>query len=598
MSSIALYQKYRSQTFDELVGQKYVVQAIRNAVKENRVGHAYLFCGPRGTGKTSMARLLARAVNCADPDHAPCNECENCRAAIEGTHPDIIEINAANETHVEDIRDLIERARLSPMMGKHKIYIIDEVHQLSSSAASALLKTLEEPPEHVIFILATTDPQKLLKTIISRCQRFDFSKVDTPEIQTHLLMIAGQEGFTLEPEAARKIAELADGGMRDSLSILEQARAYGNGIISEQVIDSIFGLASLSEQIELLNGIFARDLESVLTRIRSCESHGTDLRRLTEDLISDLKDGIIYQYTKNAAYLHMLKEEQAIKLSEHPVSELLSMIDVLMKAQERYRTARSVTSIFEIACLELMNPDAQLSAAEIRKQPGQNTVSVPSSKPAAPSEKTWSTPAVSAVRKEASPGEPATKQSEPLRTVSDAGKTEPLKTPSQPAAEPAIRAAAEKDRSPLAVLGLLVQCSKSDKAAAEPLLAGLLAGPVMNRYNAGLRQMKLRAAGKDILLFTGSEAAVHMFEEPEFELGIYTYLKESGIDKAVAAVTEEEYRAAVDEFRSRSRSGTLPEPSVIQRPQAAEKTEQKYDTEQAVLDLFGKENVEIIDGGE
>ena len=153
MSSIALYQKYRSQSFDELVGQEYVVRAVRNAVAENKVGHAYLFCGPRGTGKTSMARLLARAVNCEHPEKAPCNECDNCKAAIEGTHPDIIEINAANETHVEDIRDLIERARLSPMMGKHKIYIIDEVHQLSSSAASALLKTLEEPPEHVIFIL-------------------------------------------------------------------------------------------------------------------------------------------------------------------------------------------------------------------------------------------------------------------------------------------------------------------------------------------------------------------------------------------------------------------------------------------------------------
>ena len=163
-------QKYRSQTFDELVGQQYVVRSIKNAVQEGKVGHAYLFCGPRGTGKTSMARLLARAVNCEDKEHAPCGKCENCLAAIEGTHPDIIEINAANETHVEDVRDLIERARLSPMMGKHKVYIVDEVHQLSSSAASALLKTLEEPPEHVIFILATTDPQKLLPTIISRYQ--------------------------------------------------------------------------------------------------------------------------------------------------------------------------------------------------------------------------------------------------------------------------------------------------------------------------------------------------------------------------------------------------------------------------------------------
>ena len=190
MSKLALYQKYRSSSFDEVVGQEVTVRTIQNAIKTNQVGHAYLFCGPRGTGKTTMARLLAKAVNCENPESAPCEQCANCKAAIEGTHPDIIEINAANETHVEDIRDLIERSKLAPMMGKHKVYIIDEVHQLSSAASSALLKTLEEPPENVIFILATTDPQKLLPTIISRCQQFNFFKIRTDQIQNHLLNIA------------------------------------------------------------------------------------------------------------------------------------------------------------------------------------------------------------------------------------------------------------------------------------------------------------------------------------------------------------------------------------------------------------------------
>lgn len=561
MSSIALYQKYRSQSFDELVGQEYVVRAIRNAVAENKVGHAYLFCGPRGTGKTSMARLLARAVNCSNPDHAPCNECENCRAAIEGTHPDIIEINAANETHVEDIRDLIDRARLSPMMGKHKIYIIDEVHQLSSSAASALLKTLEEPPEHVIFILATTDPQKLLKTIISRCQRFDFSKVDTPKIQAHLLSIAEQEGFELSPEAAAKIAELADGGMRDSLSILEQARAYGNGQITEEVIDSIFGLASQSEQIALLEGILAGNLGEVLTRIKECEAHGTDLRRLTEDLIQDLKDGIIWQYTHDAAYLHALKEDHAESFGNIPVSQLLAMIDVLMKAQERYRSARSVTAVFEIACLELMNPgqtEPAVQAAPVRTAPVR-TVTPP---PAAPAPK---------------PAEPAAKPAEP--------KPEP---------EPI------KELSVDEILSLLVQCNKSEKVSAEAGISGLMVPGKINRYTASLRQVDLRAAGKDVLLFSGPEAAVHLLSDPAFAKELYRCLMENGIDRMPYVISDAAYKNAVDEFRVRSKAGTLPEAMKITRYDLRDtkQEEELFNSEQAVIGLFGSENVEIIDEGD
>ena len=591
MSSIALYQKYRSQSFDELVGQEYVVRAIRNAVKENKVGHAYLFCGPRGTGKTSMARLLARAVNCSNPDHAPCNECENCRAAIEGTHPDIIEINAANETHVEDIRDLIDRARLSPMMGRHKIYIIDEVHQLSSSAASALLKTLEEPPEHVIFILATTDPQKLLKTIISRCQRFDFSKVDTPKIQAHLLNIAEQEGFELSPEAAAKIAELADGGMRDSLSILEQARAYGNGQITEEVIDSIFGLASQSEQIALLEGILAGNLGDVLTRIKECEMHGTDLRRLTEDLVQDLKDGIIWQYTHDKEYLHALKEEHAESLGKIPVSQLLAMIDVLMKAQERYRSARSVTSVFEIACLELMNPgqtEPAVQAAPIRTAPVRTVTPAPAVTAPKPAE-----PAAMPVKHEAPASEaaPAAPAPEPANTPEPVTESKP-----EPKTEPEPIKELRVDE----ILGLLVQCNKSEKASAEAGISGLMVPGKINRYTASLRQVDLRAAGKDVLLFSGPEAAVHLLSEPEFAKELYRCLTENGIDRMPFVISDAAYKNAVDEFRVRSKAGTLPEAMKITRYDLRDtkQEEEVFNSEQAVIGLFGSENVEIIDEGD
>ena len=574
MSTIALYQKYRSQSFDELVGQEYVVRAVRNAVAENKVGHAYLFCGPRGTGKTSMARLLARAVNCEHPEQAPCNACDNCKAAIEGTHPDIIEINAANETHVEDIRDLIERARLSPMMGKHKIYIIDEVHQLSSSAASALLKTLEEPPEHVIFILATTDPQKLLKTIISRCQRFDFSKVDAPKIQAHLLSIAEQEGFTLEEAAALKIAELADGGMRDSLSILEQARAYGAGTITEETIDSIFGLASSGEKIALLEDIFTGNLEGVLKRTESCEKHGVDIRRLCQDLITALKDGLIYQYTSNAALLRALSEEHAKTIAAQSSSVLLQDIEILMKAQERFRNAQSVSSVFEIACLELITKGTQ---EEVETQPAK-----PKPKPAK--------------RKP----EPAGKQPEPVKET-------PAEKPAEP--EPAPAAKPVSDDKPEEpewneldgedVLRLLVQCDKASKANAEAILQKLEASPAMDRYSASLRQMSLKAAGNDVLLFTASDAVMHMAMEEAFNRQLYETLKAEGIDAMPYVIGNGRYDEAVTQFRIRQREKSLPEKRSIQRwTKPQEDTLKEDHTEQSVMDLFGEDIVEVIDKGE
>ncbi len=564
MSTVALYQKYRSRTFDEIVGQEYVVKAIRNAVKENKVGHAYLFCGPRGTGKTSMARLLARAVNCTKPETAPCNECENCQAAMLGTHPDIIEINAANETHVEDIRDLIERAQLAPMMGHHKIYIIDEVHQLSSSAASALLKTLEEPPEHVIFILATTDPQKLLKTIISRCQRFDFSRVDTPKIRNHLLKIAEAEQFHLDANAANKIAELADGGMRDSLSILEQARAYGAGNITEEVIDSIFGLASGSERIALLQDIYRGDIASILGRVKSCEEHGVDIQRLTEDLLTAIKDGIIYSYVKDANLLHSLNEEQAKLVSEFSLPSLFQMSDVLLKAQERFRFSRSALSVFELACLEMVRPEPEAAPAVAAVKP------------------------VAAVPKVQSPAPVVTKKV--TAEIPQETAPEPVVTKSVTPAEPD----AEE------VLGLLVQCDKANRAKDAPTLAALAESLQVNRFTAMLKQLDFRTGGTDVLLFTGSPSAVHMFMEEEFRREFYFYLKSHGLDKMPFAYEGVLYDEAMNEFRVRYQKRRLPQPAKIVRYEEEKNKDEitEDEIERNVIELFGKENIEVLEKGE
>ena len=222
MAYQALYRKYRPADFDEVVGQRQVIQTLKNAVLNNRISHAYLFCGPRGTGKTSIAKIFARMLNCTDPAHAPCGTCSNCRMALSNSHPDIIEIDAASNNGVDEVRNLIERVKYAPMEGKYKVYIIDEVHMMTQGAFNALLKTIEEPPEHVIFIFATTEPNKVLSTIISRCQRFDFTKVSVSDIVSRLKTVCLQEQIDASEEALQLIAELSDGGMRDSLSILDQ----------------------------------------------------------------------------------------------------------------------------------------------------------------------------------------------------------------------------------------------------------------------------------------------------------------------------------------------------------------------------------------
>ncbi len=238
MAYLALYRKYRPSTFDEIVGQKAVVTALRNQVKFGTVGHAYLFCGTRGTGKTSVARVFAKAVNCLDPkEGSPCNECELCREAASGFN--IIEIDAASNNGVDNIRELRDEVVYTPVKGRYKVYIIDEVHMLSPSAFNALLKTLEEPPEHVIFILATTEPQKVMATILSRCQRYDFKRLTVEEIRSRLAYVCREEGIEAESDALAYMASYADGGMRDALSLLDQCRAYytGEAITLEKVLD-------------------------------------------------------------------------------------------------------------------------------------------------------------------------------------------------------------------------------------------------------------------------------------------------------------------------------------------------------------------------
>jgi len=286
MASQSLYRKWRSQTFDDLVGQEPIIRTLKNALKNNNISHAYLFTGPRGTGKTSTARLLAKTVNCSNPkDGEPCNECQQCREITAGNSFNVIEIDAASNRGIDNIRDLREKVMVPPSTGKYKVYVLDEAHMLTTEAFNALLKTLEEPPGYIIFVLATTDVHKMLPTVLSRCQRFDFKRISTRQIVERLLYVSEQEHIKLERPAAELIARIAAGGMRDALSLLDQALAYAGEEISLAQVQSMLGLADPRAIFRLITSIAELNSSAVLHLIHELSEAGADLRQLNSQVV-------------------------------------------------------------------------------------------------------------------------------------------------------------------------------------------------------------------------------------------------------------------------------------------------------------------------
>src|SRR5574344_1182223 len=362
MSYKALYLTYRPQTFDEVAGQKAIVRTLKNALASGKMAHAYLFAGPRGTGKTTMAKLFAKALNCEEGLGHQCNACENCIAINEGVHPDVIEIDAASNNGVEEVRDLVEKVNYLPLKGKDKVYIIDEVHMMTTNAFNALLKTLEEPPADVVFILATTEPHKIHPTFISKCQRYDCTKVSDADIYDRMVEILDKEEIQYSKNAINAIISLADGGVRDALSILDQILAYSGDTLKEEDVYTLFGLTNIKEKVSFLEAIHNGDVTTCLKKINAFAEGGVDIKRLTSDLLELLKDVLVMKKTNDETELTMLDEENASRLAKiFDIHFLNEIIGAFLKAQVDYKTVNNIKTMFEVIILRLctLNDDVK-----------------------------------------------------------------------------------------------------------------------------------------------------------------------------------------------------------------------------------------------
>lgn len=371
MAYQALYRKYRPQTFSDVIGQEHITKTLKNEVSSNKTVHAYLFTGSRGTGKTSCAKILAKAVNCLSPkDGDPCLECEMCRMAAEGENTDIVEIDAASNNSVDSIRELREQVTFAPASSKYRVYIIDEVHMLTVSAFNALLKTLEEPPEHVIFILATTEVHKLPSTILSRCQRFDFRRIDSEKICERIQYIASKEGLTVTDDAASLIAAAADGGMRDALSILDLC-ASGNKNIDENTVASVCAMAGNDYLVKMADFIKSRDCENALMLLDELHNSSVDMLRLLGELITHYRNLMIIKTVKSGKRPIVCSASQLKALEKqaenYDIKDIMRTLNILQASTSAMQTGNRRCEM-EMAVIRLCTPELSDDTASLERR--------------------------------------------------------------------------------------------------------------------------------------------------------------------------------------------------------------------------------------
>lgn len=599
MSYQSLYRKYRPAHLDEVVGQEHVVNVLKNSITKNKISHAYLFCGPRGTGKTSIAKLFARAVNCENPDQVICGTCDNCLAVADGTHPDLIEIDAASNNGVDEIRGLIEKVKYTPILGKYKVYIIDEVHMLSQGAFNALLKTLEEPPSHVVFILATTEIHKVLPTIISRCQRYDFNRIGEVDIAKRLDYVLNNENVEAEQGVSKLIASLSGGGLRNALTILEQAIVLADDQITVNQIYDTNGIITDQDKINLFDSIREQQMEALVYQIAMMNEKSVNIDRLMMDLVSGLKDSIIYSHTKSDAlvnenslmFIHYLAETLQ-------VHERLKVIEKLLSYTDKMKFSQNQSTYFEVAMVDVfnsfsnknvnLNQQTELTMTAEQIYRAENNI-----KPQKPKTSTQ----IEVIKKPA-----PVEESVPFEEDKDIDSVEEeIVIETQVLSE----VSTEQTESFLTVDDVVRYMVTADKAIR---IQDDASYQEIDRYKVDLkwaRASRLISGGKLVLsshffavIALINEAAVREVAEQRNQIELYNFSKVLfGDEKQILAITQEMYSEAVSKFLVLSKENALPEPmepKTFHVTTQVEEREQKDESLEKVKELFGG-IVEIIE---